>query len=279
MMAPLVALLLVVVEPSMAEASLPPPPPPPPPLPSISTSTEVARVSADDGPDAAVERGPDRRLLDLEADILREGEWQFNLFGLVYTRGILPRFSLSTSILGDVATALNLTARVQVVDEPFLRLTAEVGGAYLLAARLLKASFYWVPAEVRATVPLLPGLEVSVAMRYRLLGLQAEGTSLAAHTLAWTSSLVYHDPVGATFLEVTVPAVNIARQTGALEGIPLDGVIALDNVAAWGVMLGRDQRFGRTGHFRIGVGYRNQPGILLLESYGKLLVSLDLYWR
>lgn len=226
---------------------------------------------------------PDRRLLDLEADTLRPGESQFNLFGLVYARGLFPRFSLSTAIALDAVSALNLNARVQLVDESFLRVTAEVGGAYLLAGQLIKASFFWVPAEVRATVPLTEYLDLSVAMKYRLasgsLPPSAGALSFASHNISWVSTLVYHDPLGATFLELTVPAVNIARAKLSLEGVALDGTLALDNVAAWGVMIGRDQRFGRTGHLRVGVGYRHQPGILVLDSYGNLMVSLDYYWR
>jgi len=227
---------------------------------------------------------PDHRLIDLEADTLSPGESQFNLWGLVYTRGILPRFSLSTSIAADAVTALNLTASVQLVDAPFLRLTAEVGGAYLVAAPFLnipsfKASFYAVPAEVRATVPLVENLALTIAAKYRMVGAQLNGDGLAAHSLGAAATLVYHDRVGSTFLQVMVPVVNIMRSSGVTEGVPVQGTLALDNVASWGVMLGRDQRLGRTGHLRVGVGYRNEPGILVLDSYGKLMVSLDYYWR
>lgn len=226
----------------------------------------------------------DRRLLDLEADSLSPGESQFNLWGLVYTRGILPRFSLSTSIAADAVSALNLTASVQLVDAPFLRLTAEVGGAYLVAAHFLnipsfKASFYAVPAEVRVTVPLVEDLDFTVAAKYRMVGAQLNGVDMAAHSVGAMATLVYHDRVGSTFLQVMVPAASIMGIRGAVEGIPEQGTLALDNVASWGVMLGRDQRIGRTGHLRLGVGYRNQPGILVLDSYGKLMVSLDYYWR
>jgi hypothetical protein len=50
-------------------------------------------------------------------------------------------------------------------------------------------------------------------------------------------------------------------------------------VSSWSVLLARDHLLGKKGHVRFGLGYRNRPGILLLESIGHLMLRLDIYWR
>lgn len=222
----------------------------------------------------------DRRLIDLSADTLEQGEWQINLAGLFYSRGVLPWLSLSTSLLGDAATVANLSARFRLINLPGLRMTSEIGGGYLvLGAFIPSFGFATARAEVRATISLADNWEMSMAPVYQLLRIKLEDFDWLNHGVSWTMVLVRHDDLGSMYLQFTVPALSIAQARLNIGGVPTSGVLALDNMPAWGVMLGRDHRIGKTGHLRVGIGYRNRSGLLVLESIGNLMLSLDYIWR
>ena len=36
---------------------------------------------------------------------------------------------------------------------------------------------------------------------------------------------------------------------------------------------------GDTTHLRVGAGYRNRPGILIVDSIGNFIFQFDVYWR
>ncbi len=246
---------------------------------AAEVSPAQPEAEAEVEPKVVMTKGHDRRLIDISADMLEAGEWQINLAGAFYSRGILPWLSLTTSLLGDVVSMANLSARVRLLDTAALRLTAEVGGGYLIAGPYLGFGFALANGEVRATIPLNDVWEVSVAPKYRLVSLKFADTNTFFHNVSWTTVLIHHDPYGAMYLDFTVPALTITQARANIGGVTVAGTLALDNLPAWSVMLGRDQRIGQTGHLRLGVGYRNRPGIIVLDSFGNLMVSLDYIWR
>lgn len=169
----------------------------------------------------------DRRLIDLSADMLEQGEWQINLAGLFYSRGVLPWLSLSTSLLGDAATIANLSARFRLVNLPQLRMTSEIGGGYLvLGAFEPRYGFAMARAEVRATIPLSENWEMSMAPSYQLLRIKFDEFEIFNHGISWTSVLVRHDDYGSMYLQFTVPVLSLAQARLPIGGMSVSGVLA-----------------------------------------------------
>ncbi len=182
-------------------------------------------------------------------------------------------------MLLDAATFLNLNARLLLVDDPQIRVIAEIGAGYLVVGPLIGTVAYHVPAELRSTIPITENWNVSTALKYRALGFDRKEVAMNFHSFVWASNIVRHDPSGAFFVELTMPLANITRNRSTFQGLDLAGTLVLDNVPAWGVLVGRDQRIGKSAHLRFGVGYRNKPGIIVVDSIGNLMATLDLYWR
>jgi len=75
---------------------------------------------------------------------------------------------------------------------------------------------------------------------------------------------------------VTQQTMRVADLLGKADA---GGALVLDDLSSWSVVISRDQLFGDVAHVRFGVGYRNRPGILLVDSLGNLVLEFDVYWR
>ncbi|WNG24874.1 hypothetical protein F0U62_13285 [Cystobacter fuscus] len=224
---------------------------------------------------------PRNALLDVSADVLEPGESQIDLFFGQLGMGVLPRVQLSSQVAPYLLTLLNLSAKVQVLDRPELRVSVE-GGAYWLAiGRLVDANVLSIPVAVRGTVPLADNLNLHLGAGYHRFAFAFEETATDSNALHVETTLARHDSRGAFLLTAKAPLLNIqhARSQSAIDNRPLEGTLALDGISSWSVMLARDHLFGKTGHVRFGIGYRHRPGILLVESIGPVVVNFNLYWR
>jgi hypothetical protein len=242
------------------------------------------------------------RVLEASADTLDPGKDEFHLGWLTYHRGLLPGLQLSTQLLPTLASVVNLTARVQLLEREELRATAEVGAYWMVAAPFLVQAALEAgaeegadvpaasrgtlvlsfPAEVRATVPLAERLELNLATQYRALVLRlGRDVALSNQVVSVESTLGLYDAGGAWLLTGRLPVLthNAARTPGLAGGVDLNAALTLDAVNAWSVQLGRDQLLGESAHLKVGLGWRASPGVLLVESLGHALLQLDLYWR
>jgi len=224
---------------------------------------------------------PDNALLDVSADVLQPGESQVNLFWGQYSRGLLPRVQVSSHLTPILLTLLNLSAKVQVLDRPELRVSVEGGAYWLAAGRLGNVTAISFPLAARGTVPLSDNLQLNLAAGYQRLVFDTEQTSLDRNLLHVETSLVRYDSRGAFLLTARMPLLNIqrVRAEGLLGKQVLEGTLALDDVSSWSVVLARDHLVDKSHHVRFGVGYRHRPGVILMESLGPILVTFDMYWR
>ncbi|HEX8822655.1 MAG TPA: hypothetical protein VF794_22195 [Archangium sp.] len=224
---------------------------------------------------------PRTALLDVSADVLEPGESQVNVIWGQYSRGLLPRVQASSHLSPLLLTLLNLSAKAQVLNRPELRVSVEGGAYWLAAGSLAGLHLFAFPVVVRGTVPLSDTLQLNLGAGYRRLVLDAEETSLNSNLLHAETTLVRHDSRGAFLLTLRAPLLNLQhlRAQSLLGNRVLEGTLALDDISSWGVMLSRDQLFGKTGHVRFGLGYRHRPGFLFVESIGPVMLTFDMYWR
>lgn len=226
-------------------------------------------------------------MYDISADVLPPGQSQMGLFFANYTRGILPRFSLSSHLAGDALGVLNLEAKMAVLKREELRLSAELGAIWpaslQLAAHWLlpELSFAMVklPMGVRASTPLASNLELHLAGLGDLSYLQLAESSQWSFGLRSELTLALYDHKGAFLLRARFPLLTHSLSTLDLFGAQLSGTLVLDDLASWGILLARDHIFSETIHLRLGLGYRHRPGTILLDSIGRVLVELDVFWR
>lgn len=257
-----------------------------PPLPEVEAAP-AASSEPEDGDDdedlryAPPARTPRVHLPDLTADVLQPGEGQFNLFYLQYSRGLLPGLQVSAHFGAYLITLLNLTAEYRFVELPELRASLQAGAYWFALSRLVQATILQAHLMPRATVPLGGAFELTVAANARVLVLNLPGVAQNTRDLRAELALIHHDDHGAWILEGRFPLLT--HQTLQLDELlgqaNVSGSLLLDDVGAWGVVVSRDQALGESMHVRLGLGYRNRPGILLVESVGNLLLQFDVYWR
>lgn len=221
------------------------------------------------------------RLLDLSADVLAPGEDMFGLFWGSYARGIVPRLQLSAHFAAYLFSLLNLSAKVQLVDSPDLQLSLSGGGYWLALARFFGSNMVVVPLELRSNVPLNDRYEFGLAATYRWFIFASPDSSVNSRGLTAEAVLTRYDRAGAFYLKGRVPLTTTqqAHLSSVLGRNSVTGSLTLDDVASWSLVLGRDHLLNDTAHFRVGLGYRRHPGILLVDSLGHLVVELDVYWR
>lgn len=235
----------------------------------------------------APEIDPQNRILDLSADTLDRAEWEVGLFWGRVARGVTPNLQLATHALGWPLGALNVFAKWRFFNDENLRASVEGGVVWVASAALFGAEgtkaplLLFVPVELRATVPLADNLDLHLGAIGRWTLMNVEGAGIGATTLRMDLSVVRSDARGAWIATARVPLVtrasmNVDELLGASN---VAGVIALDELPAWGVLIARDHMLGKRWHARLGLGYRNTYGILMYESLGHVLVNLDLYWR
>lgn len=226
---------------------------------------------------------PRTRLLDVSADVLAPSEAQFGLFWLSYTHGVIdrPRLQVSAQFAAYLATLVNASAKLQVVDRPELRASIEAGAYWFALSRLVGSTIVSVPAAARATVPLADEVDLNLALHYRWLALTVPEVSQNSHDLGGEVTLVRYDANGAFTLQGKVPffGAQHLHLDSLLGKSDVTGILVLDTVSSWSLMLARDQLFSDTGHIRFGLGYRRRPGLLLLESVGNVMLQFDVYWR
>jgi hypothetical protein len=221
------------------------------------------------------------RLLDLSADVLPRGESQWGLLYAYYGRGITDDLQLSTHIAMDAVTLVNLTAKYRFLNRPELRASVELGIYWFAGGSFAEggANFFYAPLTTHATIPLAENLELDLAGTYNALLLNARETTLSVLALQAEPTLVLYDAKGSWILIGRVPLMRTQLVAAEVLGSRLSGTLTQDDVESWGVMLARDHIFGQSGHIRFGLGYRNRPGIVLLQSFGRILATFDIYWR
>ncbi len=219
-------------------------------------------------------------LHDVTADVLPPGQGQFNLFYLQYSRGLLPGLQLSSHLGGLLITLVNLTGEYQFLDRPELRASIELGGYWLALSQLLKTTIVQVHAIPRATVPLPAGFELTLAAEARVLILDAQGVNQNTRDVRGELSLVHEDRGGAWLVQARFPILTqqTMRLAELLGKTNVSGSLVLDDLSSGSIVLARDFAGGIT-HFRIGAGYRNRPGIFFVDSFGPVILFIDLYWR
>jgi hypothetical protein len=224
---------------------------------------------------------PRTALLDVSADVLEPGEDQWNLFWAQYSRGVLPRVQVSGHLAPMLLTLANLSVKAQLLDRPELRVSVEGGVYWLGIGRLVALDAFAFPMAVRSSVPLADDLWLHMGAGYHRQLLRVEGLGYDRHLVHAETTLARHDSRGAFLLTAKMPLFSVqqVRLEGPLGGGVLNGALALDDIAAWNVMLARDHIFGKTSHVRFGVGYRRRPGLIFLESLGHVLLTFDVYWR
>lgn len=224
---------------------------------------------------------PRNRITDLTADVLEPGEDEIGVFWLRYTRGVLPGVQVGTHAVPFLMTLLNASAKVQLLDRPELRVSVE-GSAWWFSlgsfAGLDVASF---PLVLRGSVPLSDRLDLTLGAGYSWFILNSEDTDLSFQRLRAEATLVRYDSRGAFLLTAELPLLNTtrARLDSLLGKSNIAGSLTLDDVSSWSVFLARDHLLGETAHVRFGLGYRNRPGIIVIESIGNIMLRLDVYWR
>jgi len=219
-------------------------------------------------------------LHDLTADVLPPGQGQINVFYLQYSRGLLPGLQLSSHLGGFLVTLVNLTGEYQLLDRPELRASIEVGGYWLPVLHLLDMTVVQVHAIPRATVPLPAGFELTLAAEVRAWILATPPVKQDTRDLRAELSLIHEDEGGAWLLQARFPILTQQnmRLAELLGKTNVSGSLVLDDLSSWSLVAARD--FGNmAAHFRIGIGVRNRPGIMFVDSIGKLILFADFYWR
>ena len=219
------------------------------------------------------------RLLDQSADVLVPGEYEVGVLYGRLSRGLFPGFQASAHLAAYLIGFVNLNGKYLLVDLPELRLSIDAGVWWLASGRLIRVQLLYVPVELRASVPLPKGFEANFAFQASFLEAGTNESTLRSAGLGAEATLVRYDSIGAWFLQGKVPLVAGAGGRFALYGATFEGMAPFGNLAAWSVMVGRDQKIGRSAHLRVGVGYRNRPGIVVVESLGPVAYNLDFYWR
>lgn len=247
----------------------------------------LATPAATEVPPAGPERNERTHLYDLSADVLPQGVGEIGVLWGRWSRGLHPGVQVSSHLGGVLLGLPNVSARYQLLSREELRVTVGLGFTWAAVLLLLQEEgmptplLFMLPFELRGTVPLADRLELTFVGRLNgvftnLVGQAFSNTSVGAEAI-----LVRYDDRGAWILSGRFPLFSQARVRleSLLGNATIDGVITLDDLASWGGMISRDMLFGQTGHLRLGVGYRNTPGILLLQSIGRLTFDLSLYWR
>jgi len=231
------------------------------------------------------------RVLDISAEVLKPKEMEFALFWGHLGIGVLPRVQLSAELAPFLITLANISAKGQLVDLPQLKVSLEAGIWYLVASKVVNADlFFSVPVALRATVPLAAGFELHLAGKFSWLALRGMPDAFSGRdtprdtdtrTFAAQVTLARYDSSGAFYLQGTLPVLTNAHAAvpnflGRIDVVSSDMI--LGNTDAWSVLLGRDQAFGSNFHVRLGIGYRNKPG-LFTESIDRVMVDLNGYWR
>jgi hypothetical protein len=247
------------------------------PVPAAHDET-APLVQAEVTPTSIPSRRP-FRLLDVSAEVLAPRDWEVGVIWGRLARGILPRFQLSTHAAPWLLSGINLNARVLLLDDERLRVAVDVGGAWVVLARLGQITAATVPVEVRASVPLPWNLEMTFTTKASWVLLHAGQVDIDVVLVSELLSLVRYDSRGAWLFQAQLPLTTIGRIQTSQYGGSLAGFAFFDDVPAWSVLLARDLQLGEKTHLRFGLGYRNRPGILFLQSLGPVLLSLDLYWR
>jgi hypothetical protein len=224
---------------------------------------------------------PRNRITDLTADVLEPGEDELAVFWCKYTRGLLPGVQVSTHAVPFLMTLLNASAKVQVLNRPELRVSLEGGAWWFALGAAADVDIASFPLALRGTVPLSENLELTLGAGYSWLVLNSEDTDLSYARLRAETTLARYDSRGAFLLTAELPLLNTTRTRldSLLGKSDIAGSLTLDDVSSWSVVLARDHLLGETAHIRFGIGYRNRPGILLIESLGNLMLRFDVYWR
>lgn len=244
-------------------------------------ATPDARAQAAPSPD------PQDRILDLSADTLVGGEWEVGLFWGRVARGFTPNLQLATHALGWPLGTPNLFAKWRFLNDDNLRASVEGGVVWVASALSLgkpnekSPQLWFLPVELRATVPLADNVDLHLGGIGRWTLLDMEGAGLAVGSLRLDVSVARSDARGAWIATLRAPLVTHARlKVDELLGATnVAGAIALDELPAWGVLLAREQMLGKRWHARLGLGYRNTYGIVMYESVGHVLLNLDVSWR
>ncbi|XXF80456.1 hypothetical protein P2318_12090 [Myxococcaceae bacterium GXIMD 01537] len=224
---------------------------------------------------------PRNAITDLTADVLAPGESEVGVFWVRYARGLLPGLQVSTHAMPTLMTLVNASAKVRLLQRPELRVSLEGSAWWFALGRAADIDVASFPLVLRGTVPLSDNLEVTVAGGYSWFILNSEDTDLSYRRLRGEATLVRYDARGAFLLTAELPLLNTTRAhlDSLLGKSDIVGSLTLDDVPAWSVFLARDQLIGKTGHIRFGLGYRNRPGILFIESIGNVMFRFDVYWR
>lgn len=224
---------------------------------------------------------PRNRVTDLTADVLEPGEDEIGVFWLRYTRGVLPGVQVSTHAVPFLMTLLNASAKVQLLNRPELRVSLEGSAWWFALGRMADVDVASFPLVLRGSVPLSDDLDLTLGAGYSWFILNSGDTDLSYQRLRAETTLARYDSRGAFLLTAELPLLNTtrARLDSLLGKSNIAGSLTLDDVSSWSVFLARDHLFGDTAHIRFGLGYRNRPGILVVESIGNLMLRLDVYWR
>lgn len=229
---------------------------------------------------------PRTQLLDLSADVLAPDESEVGVFWGRYARGVYPNLQLATHFAGDVIGLVNLFAKYRFLSREELRVSAELGAAWW--ALLLVGSepgnrplLLFLPVELRATIPLAERLELDLGWLYRASLTGGGETRFGISSLRIEATLARYDSRGAWILTGRFPLLSRAevKLDTLLGKSNVAGVLTVDDLASWGILVARDLTVLKSTHLRFGLGYRNTPGLLFYESIGKVLVNFDLYWR
>jgi hypothetical protein len=224
---------------------------------------------------------PRTGLLDLSADVLEPGESEFGLVWLRYARGVAPGLELSSHLAGDAATLINLRIKYRALNRPELRLSLEASPTWLAAAKLIDTSLIRVPIVARGTFPIALQWDATVSGIYDLIFYGDASTAFQARLFSGELVVARYDAGGSVFVRAELPLFSTqqVRLTSLLGDRSLSGALTLDDLAAWSLMVGRDHIFGRSGHVRFAIGYRNRPGLLFLQSFNRIVAQFDIYWR
>ena len=230
---------------------------------------------------SALAATPRNRITDLTADVLEPGESEIGVFWLRYTRGVLPGVQVSTHSVPFLMTLLNASAKVQLLNRPELRVSLEGSAWWFALGSAADVDIASFPFVLRGSVPLADNLDLTLGAGYSWFILNSGDTDLSYQRLRAETTLVRYDSRGAFLLTAELPLLNTtrARLDSLLGKSNIAGALTLDDVSAWSVFLARDHLLGETAHVRFGFGYRNRPGIILVESIGNFMLRFDVYWR
>lgn len=234
-------------------------------------------------PAAASAQTARTRLLDMTADVLKPNESEFGVLWARYAIGLAPGLQVEAELAGYLVSLVNLRAEYQFVRYKDFRMSAEVAGFWFAAGASEKVDLtaLAVPMWIHATTPIQGPYELTLGAGYRIIHLANANSSQQFRSLTAEASVIRYDRRGAWLVTVKAPILRTAAVNAedVLGNSALSSSLTLDDTNAWSVLFARDQTFGKTTHFRFGAGYRNRPGIIAVESWGRAVVELDLYWR